>query len=494
MRKRTSRYKRSRIRKRIVSRNRSRISSSTLTLSSVRALTLATKHVPSTPPNDARRDIVTTTTTTNINASASVVMSSSSRKTPLPASSSNDGGRGRLVATVLSTYDLPEGARPTSVRLTVDGRPTVSTGPPRSRHKDKNAYRFVANDGDGATSDGGHGHNELVVQAPLSCLYGATASFSVEFEGGYSGSLTCEVDLASALLVNETKWLILNLAEDGDDDDDGDSSPPTLRLKLLLEGDYRHEVRLSLALVASYFRAVDGLTDAASSSLGALAAALPLRTPPSKLLLVPAVPAAAACVALSPVVLGALVVGLPFFLPFLVLAGFVSASLGVVALVLRSSTRDGRARAAEVVGPAGSALLATSVGQRLVYDVGPRPTPVQTARALLPASDDVVATLLVSLAVDAVGSSSFLLPVVGEAFDLVWAPLQTVLVAAMYDHDSPALKYVSFLEEILPFTDVVPTATMGWCRRFAPTLLERTGHDLAVVLRREKAGLRTVTG
>jgi hypothetical protein len=36
----------------------------------------------------------------------------------------------------------------------------------------------------------------------------------------------------------------------------------------------------------------------------------------------------------------------------------------------------------------------------------------------------------------------------------------------MYDKTSPNLKYVSFVEEILPFTDIVPSATIGWLMQF----------------------------
>ena len=37
---------------------------------------------------------------------------------------------------------------------------------------------------------------------------------------------------------------------------------------------------------------------------------------------------------------------------------------------------------------------------------------------------------------------------------------------AMYEKDSPNLKYVSFAEEALPFTDAVPSATIGWGFQF----------------------------
>eukprot|EP00977_Amphora_coffeiformis_P028019 scaffold34682_cov243-Amphora_coffeaeformis.AAC.16 len=70
------------------------------------------------------------------------------------------------------------------------------------------------------------------------------------------------------------------------------------------------------------------------------------------------------------------------------------------------------------------------------------------------------------------GSASYLLPVVGEGFDIAWAPLQTMFIMAMYDDIAPNLKYVSFVEEILPFTDIVPSATIGWLTEFGVPWVE----------------------
>jgi hypothetical protein len=111
----------------------------------------------------------------------------------------------------------------------------------------------------------------------------------------------------------------------------------------------------------------------------------------------------------------------------------------------------------------------TLSGQCLIYETGPRPTPVSIARACLPT--DLWGKLAVSLLIDAVGSASYLIPVVGEVLDVAWAPLQTILIMALYDTVSPNLKYVSFVEEILPLTDVVPSATIGWVTEFGPQLL-----------------------
>merc|ERR1712224_902980 len=99
-------------------------------------------------------------------------------------------------------------------------------------------------------------------------------------------------------------------------------------------------------------------------------------------------------------------------------------------------------------------------------------TPVSVCKRFLPAG--VWSKLVASLLIDSIGSSSYLIPFVGEFFDIAWAPIQTVLIMAMYDNGAApgCLKYVSFFEEILPFTDVVPTATIGWAFESVPILLQ----------------------
>ena len=96
--------------------------------------------------------------------------------------------------------------------------------------------------------------------------------------------------------------------------------------------------------------------------------------------------------------------------------------------------------------------------------------PVELARDLLPT--DAAGKLVVSICIDVIGSSSYLLPGIGESFDLAWAPIQTILIMAMYDDAMPSLKYISFFEEILPFTDLFPTAMTGWIRQYVPGILQ----------------------
>lgn len=72
--------------------------------------------------------------------------------------------------------------------------------------------------------------------------------------------------------------------------------------------------------------------------------------------------------------------------------------------------------------------------------------------------------LLASLAIDALGMSTFLLPALGETFDLVLAPVIAALIFAV--HRTTFGAALGFLEEIIPFTDIIPTASILWSYRY----------------------------
>lgn len=68
--------------------------------------------------------------------------------------------------------------------------------------------------------------------------------------------------------------------------------------------------------------------------------------------------------------------------------------------------------------------------------------------------------LLICLVVDAIGSSSRLLPFIGELSDIVWAPIAGLILRSLYG--SNVIFALEVAEEILPFTDVLPLATICW--------------------------------
>ncbi len=67
---------------------------------------------------------------------------------------------------------------------------------------------------------------------------------------------------------------------------------------------------------------------------------------------------------------------------------------------------------------------------------------------------------------DLIGYISFSIPLVGEFSDVVWAPLSAMIFYRMFGGKMGVFGGAfSFLEEILPFTDVIPTFTISWLIR-----------------------------
>lgn len=61
-----------------------------------------------------------------------------------------------------------------------------------------------------------------------------------------------------------------------------------------------------------------------------------------------------------------------------------------------------------------------------------------------------------------------------------------------YDDMMPSLKYISFMEEFLPFTDALPSGMLGWVREYGPLVLEegvKKVAELRVVVRGEKEAI-----
>lgn len=69
--------------------------------------------------------------------------------------------------------------------------------------------------------------------------------------------------------------------------------------------------------------------------------------------------------------------------------------------------------------------------------------------------------LVACIGLDIAGDATYLLPAIGEVGDAAWAPAQAVMLQMMFNANGIAL--LGFVEEILPFSDAVPTATIAWC-------------------------------
>lgn len=67
--------------------------------------------------------------------------------------------------------------------------------------------------------------------------------------------------------------------------------------------------------------------------------------------------------------------------------------------------------------------------------------------------------LLLGLVFDAIGMLSYLFPLI----DIVWAPLSAYLMTKMYKgREGKIAAVISFLEEALPFLDVIPSFSLMW--------------------------------
>ncbi len=71
--------------------------------------------------------------------------------------------------------------------------------------------------------------------------------------------------------------------------------------------------------------------------------------------------------------------------------------------------------------------------------------------------------LLLNLVLDGIGMLSFTIPGIGEFSDIVWAPLSAYLLMKMYPGTVGKISgAISFLEEILPGSDFIPTFTLTY--------------------------------
>ncbi|MDR1742495.1 MAG: hypothetical protein LBR48_01580 [Dysgonamonadaceae bacterium] len=65
------------------------------------------------------------------------------------------------------------------------------------------------------------------------------------------------------------------------------------------------------------------------------------------------------------------------------------------------------------------------------------------------------------LLLDAVGMVSLSAPVIGEILDVIWAPIAASISYKMFgDKRGKYTSVITFIEELLPVTDVLPTFTI----------------------------------
>ncbi|MDY7393819.1 hypothetical protein UMM65_01060 [Aureibaculum sp. 2210JD6-5] len=75
--------------------------------------------------------------------------------------------------------------------------------------------------------------------------------------------------------------------------------------------------------------------------------------------------------------------------------------------------------------------------------------------------------LALGILFDAIGMLSFTLPLIGEFSDVIWAPISAMLIYKMYKGAVGKIGgMVSFIEEIIPGLDFIPTFTLTWIYKY----------------------------
>ena len=71
--------------------------------------------------------------------------------------------------------------------------------------------------------------------------------------------------------------------------------------------------------------------------------------------------------------------------------------------------------------------------------------------------------LVLSIVFDLLGMATFVIPVLGETFDVIWAPIAGFLLNRMYKGTVGKVGGIMvFIEELMPGLDIIPTFTLTW--------------------------------
>jgi len=79
--------------------------------------------------------------------------------------------------------------------------------------------------------------------------------------------------------------------------------------------------------------------------------------------------------------------------------------------------------------------------------------------------------LAMAILLDALGMATYFVPALGEFGDLALAPITSFAVYMLF---GKKFKFatLNFVEELVPFTDIVPSATIAWYWRYVKNEME----------------------
>lgn len=74
-----------------------------------------------------------------------------------------------------------------------------------------------------------------------------------------------------------------------------------------------------------------------------------------------------------------------------------------------------------------------------------------------------VPNLAICIIMDLIGMATYFFPALGEFGDVVWAPISGYIFFKLFGGRFGMIGGVlNFLEEVIPFTDIIPTFTIAW--------------------------------
>jgi hypothetical protein len=72
-------------------------------------------------------------------------------------------------------------------------------------------------------------------------------------------------------------------------------------------------------------------------------------------------------------------------------------------------------------------------------------------------------SLVFCIVMDLLGAATYILPFLGESFDMIFAPISAVVYYFTFGGKLGIMGgTANFIEEILPGTDIIPTFTITW--------------------------------
>jgi len=81
-----------------------------------------------------------------------------------------------------------------------------------------------------------------------------------------------------------------------------------------------------------------------------------------------------------------------------------------------------------------------------------------------------IGKLGISVVMDIVGTASYLFGLT-EFLDLIYAPIQAGMIYLLYKDERWAA--IALAEEALPYTDIIPSATLAWVDHYYGGILQK---------------------